>query len=1095
MSTLSQRPIPPVAKHTAVTIERVEKFLSNIYFTDANLGSEDRYYGESSFSSLKQNTNNSTNNTNNANTTNTTNTNTTDTTDTTPSKEDSMKIQVTTVNYFNAGLQRPSFSQVFSHDNFVSNFKLLSNIKSQSFGPSWSTHWFVIETTLPLHWKAHEVHFRWNSNCEALIYNGDGCPVQGLTGGDGCDVRSEFIITKSALGGEKIKLYIEMACNGMFGVGENGLINPPNPNREFSVHLCEFAVFNREAWSLVQDLKMLYDLSKALPESSPRKLQATLMANKIVNSVDPLDPSTFTVGRQIASEFFKTKNGESQHCISAIGHCHIDTAWLWPYDETIRKCARSWATVVKYMDEYPTLKFACSQAQQFHWVKLHYPGLFDRIKEKVAQGRFIPAGGVWVEMDGNIPSGESMARQFLHGQNFFKKEFGAFCKEFWLPDTFGYSAQLPQIMRLSEIGRFVTQKLSWNLINKFPHSTFFWEGIDGSSVLTHFPPADTYNSQVLPEEVLRSISNFKEHGRSKESMLLFGHGDGGGGPQYVMLERLARLEDCDGVPKIQINSPNHFFEKVEMEVKKENQLLTWVGELYLELHRGTYTSQANNKKGNRKSELLLRDVEFIQTFAAVFQHNSNQYPREELTRLWQLLLLNQFHDVLPGSSIEMVYRDSDAHYADIQSSGKKLLLNGFESISEKSGEKSIVVANSLSWTRTELITLPDSGKTCIVKVPALSVTKVNDALLASATTLSKIVQKQDVIILQNNVLKATLSHKGALLELIHLPTGKNAISPQHSGNKFILFDDIPLFWDAWDILEYHVEKSHTVESEATFEFKESDHCCSVQFNFPVGKGSWLKQTVVLSDHQDYLLFDTEIEWRESRKCLKVEFPFNVRSPQASYEIQFGHIQRPTHANTSWDMARFEVCGHRWADLSEHGFGVALLNDCKYGYSTRGNTMRLSLLRSPKAPDAECDMGRHYFKYAVMPHQGSLQDGGVIKAASQLNSPLIVTESCLKDSVMKDSLFAIQAPETQNCGVVIDTIKLSENNSKTVIVRMYDSFGGHSNNVSLVSAVPFKSAKLVNILENPLSDLELLQNGHRVELSFSAFEIKTVAFEF
>ncbi|RXM33161.1 Alpha-mannosidase 2C1 [Acipenser ruthenus] len=455
----------------------------------------------------------------------------------------------------------------------------------------------------------------------------------------------------------------------------------------------------------------------------------------------------------------------------------------------------------------------------------------------------------------------------------FRKPVRISKEQFWLPDTFGYSAQLPQIMQGCGITRFLTQKLSWNLINKFPHSTFFWEGLDGSQVLTHFPPGDSYEMKCKVEDLLNSVRNNKDKGRANHSAVLFGYGDGGGGPTQRMLQRLERVRDTDGLPRVQMSSPDQLFSALEAD---STLLCTWTGELFLELHNGSYTTQAQIKKGNRQCETLLHDIEVVSSLA--LSRNPNfQYPADWLHKLWRLLLLNQFHDVIPGTCIEMV---------------------------------------------------------------------VQDAL-------------------------------------------KEAIAGGCFGNQFVMFDDVPLYWDAWDVMDYHLQTRKPVSGVIRpVEVVHSGGLRgSVKFSLRISEKSSISQELVLDARCPYVKFHTEVDWQESHKFLKVEFPLRVRSPNATYEIQFGHLQRPTHWNTSWDWARFEVWGHKWADLSEHGFGVALLNDCKYDYSVLRNTLTLSLLRAPKSPDATADMGQHQFTYAVMPHTGSFQEAAVIQSAYNLNFPL------------------------------------------------------------------------------------------------------------
>lgn len=492
-----------------------------------------------------------------------------------------------------------------------------------------------MESIIPKEWKGQIVHFLWDSNSEALLWQ-NGVPLQAFTGGNGDDRRVEFEVTKSATGEERISFYIEMACNGMFGTGDGGMINPPDPNRYFTLSTASFCVFDRLAFDLWMDLTILFEMAKDLPPESTRARQASWAMNEMINIFRHEKRETWLEARKISQNFFNEKNGDGQHNIIAVGHCHIDIAWLWPYDETKRKAARSFATQIRYMDMYPDYKFVQSSALLYSWMKELYPKLYTKIKEKVKSGQFIIVGGSWIEQCGILGGGESHIRQFLLGQKFFKEEFGIHCTEFWLPDSFGYHCQLPQIMSGCKIDSFLTQKLSWNFFNKFPHSTFLWEGLDGSKIFAHFPPGDTYNDSVKVDSLLKSISNFKDKDRSKHSMMLYGHGDGGGGPTIEMCERIERCKNCDGLPKIIQKDPKTFFDTVKKE-HKEKPLLVWSGELYMEGHRGTYTSQGSTKRGNRKGEFLLRDVEILSIIA--FKLRGRGYPSNTLDQLWKLLLM------------------------------------------------------------------------------------------------------------------------------------------------------------------------------------------------------------------------------------------------------------------------------------------------------------------------------------------------------------------------------------------------------------------------------------------------------------------------
>ncbi|KAF6738905.1 Alpha-mannosidase 2C1 [Oryzias melastigma] len=863
----------PVLKNRRTLLERAEKFISDVYFTDCNL--RGRLYGDSC-----------------------------------PLQSLSSFLSPKRIPFSEASAQK-----------FVP-YKV-----GDSFGPTWWTCWFKVTLTIPESWRGKEVHLLWESDGEGMVWR-DGNPVQGLTKeGE----KTSYILSDCLRSEEphSLTLYVEVACNGLFGAGQGSMIAAPDPNRRFSVQKAELVVFNRDVREMLTDFELLVDIVKELGEGEQRGYQALFTVNEMVNRCDPADPSSFSEAHNLARRFFSQRNGESQHTVHAMGHCHIDSAWLWPYEETIRKCGRSWVTVIDLMEKNPEFTFTCSQAQQFQWVKSWYPGLFSRIQHYVKKGQFIPVGGTWVEMDGNLPSGESMVRQFLEGQRFFNQEFGIHCKEFWLPDTFGYSAQLPQIMQGCGIPNFLTQKLIWNLVNTFPHNTFFWEGLDGSQVLTHFPPGNSYEMKGKIEDLVKTVKNNKDKGRANHSAALFGFGDGGGGPTQLMLDRLRRVQDTDGLPKVQMSSPDQLFSQLQAD---SSLLCTWTGELFLELHNGTYTTQAQIKRENRQCEALLHDVE-IASSLAVCQSKTFSYPQEKLQQLW-----------------------------------------------------------------------------------------------------------------------------------------REVVSDGCCGNQFVIFDDVPLYWDAWDVMDYHLQTRKPVVEviQPVHVVSSGGVRGSVGFTLRISDKSTIVQEIV--------------QWVESHKFLKVEFPVRVRSPNATYEIQFGHLQRPTHWNTSWDWARFEVWGHKWADLSEHNFGVSLLNDSKYGYSIHKNTMTLSLLRAPKAPDAAADMGAHQFTYAIMPHTGSFQDASVIQAAYNLNFPLRPMQ-CRPDTEAW-SFFSVTKP------VILETIKQAEDAKGTLVVRLYESHGS-SVTATLRTTLPVKEAWHCDLLErrDPTRPAHITPDG--ITLSFRPFQIVTL----
>ncbi|XP_011894167.1 PREDICTED: alpha-mannosidase 2C1 isoform X8 [Cercocebus atys] len=943
----------PALKHWRTTLERVEKFVSPLYFTDCNL--RGRLFGAS--------------------------------------------CPVAALSSFLTPDRLP-YQEAVQRDFRPAQVGC-------SFGPTWWTCWFRVELTIPEAWVGQEVHLCWESDGEGLVWR-DGEPVQGLTKeGE----KTSYVLTDRL--GERdprsLTLYVEVACNGLLGAGKGSIIAAPDPEKMFQLSRAELAVFHRDVHMLLVDLELLLGIAKGLGKDNQRSFQALYTANQMVNVCDPAQPETFPVAQALASRFFGQRGGESQHTIHATGHCHIDTAWLWPFEETMRKCARSWVTALQLMERNPEFIFACSQAQQLEWVKNRYPGLYSRLQEFARRGQFVPVGGTWVEMDGNLPSGEAMVRQFLQGQNFFLQEFGKMCSEqFWLPDTFGYSAQLPQIMHGCGIRRFLTQKLSWNLVNSFPHHTFFWEGLDGSRVLVHFPPGDSYGMQGSVEEVLKTVANNRDKGRANHSAFLFGFGDGGGGPTQTMLDRLKRLSNTDGLPR--------------------------------------------------------------------------------------LLLLNQFHDVVTGSCIQIVAGEAMCHYEDIRSHGNTLLSTAAAALcAGEPGPEGLLIVNTLPWKRTEVMALPKPGgahSLALVTVPSMGYAPV-----PPPTSLQPLLPQQPVFVLQetdgsvtldNGIIRVKLDPTGRLTSLVLVASGREAIAEGAVGNQFVLFDDVPLYWDAWDVMDYHLETRKPVLGQAgTLAVgTEGGLRGSAWFLLQISPNSRLSQEVVLDVGCPYVRFHTEVHWHEAHKFLKVEFPARVRSSQATYEIQFGHLQRPTHYNTSWDWARFEVWAHRWMDLSEQGFGLALLNDCKYGASVQGSILSLSLLRAPKAPDATADMGRHEFTYALMPHKGSFQDAGVIQAAYSLNFPLLALPAPSPAPATSWSAFSLSSP-----AVVLETVKQAESSPqrRSLVLRLYEAHGSHVD-CWLHLSLPVQEAILCDLLERPDPAGHLPLRDSRLKLTFSPFQV-------
>ncbi|KAI9362490.1 glycosyl hydrolases family 38 N-terminal domain-containing protein [Zopfochytrium polystomum] len=973
----------------------------------------------------------------------------------------------------------------------------------EMFGPSWATFWFKVTATIPADWDGDEVLLLFDPDCEGMVWSTDGHPLQGLTGEGGGARHVDYRLTKTAKAGEVFELFIETACNGLFGNAGGGIF-PPSPNNYYRLKTAELAVQNKLGHHVWYDFEILLGMVKELPWDSQAGCDALYTANKIVNILRHDQPETLVEAHKVARQFFAARSnmGMVDHEIIAVGNCHIDTAWLWPFDETKRKAARSFATQITLADEFPDYKFTHSQAQQWEWVEGLYPSLFERIKEKVKNGQFAPVGGTWVEMDCNMPSGEALCRQFLYGQRFFESRFGQRCKVFWLPDTFGYSAQLPQIVHLSGLKYFFTQKLSWNNINRFPNTTFMWTGLDGTSVLTHFSPADTYGAQVTVRDVAYSVRNNKDKEYTNRSLLCYGNGDGGGGPLKAMIERLNRLKSVEGLPaKVRFGSANEFFEELEATSR---DLVSWKGELYFELHRGTYTSQARNKRYNRKSEYLLREVEFLSSLACLTPHSGgSKYvnPKAELDRLWKLVLLNQFHDVLPGSSIEMVYSDAIKFYEDVEKTGNKLRQDALDHLQKAlfsaTGKSAISILNTTSWPiRQGVIELnagaagslqqAADGKALVMidNVPSMSLAYVNPGnqfagfvpvtvTEAVYETTSDVVDPdyekiEKVYEIINAYVVVRIDQNGRLISIFDRKEQRECIAPGKRANVFRLYEDIPLYWDAWDVEVYHLEKGWNAGIGVITIEEAGPVRVVLKVVHAITKNSTVEQRIILTAASSRIDFDTTVKWDENRVFLKVEFPLNVLCDYATYESQFGYIQRPTHYNNSWDMARFEVCGHKYADLSEAGYGVAIINDSKYGYACRGNVMRLSLLRSAKAPDLHADIGTHTFKYAIYPHKHSFLESDVVREAYQFNVSPIAHPSLVSFDTMK----GIEFFSLDKTNVVVDTVKVAEDpRSKEdltdIVIRLYEAYGGRG---TLHLKTPFFAVEEANFC-NVLEDIE------------------------
>jgi alpha-mannosidase len=978
-----------------------------------------------------------------------------------------------------------------------------------SWGPAWDTTWFRIRGRIPAEWAGRPVAFGFRIGgagstgfgAEALVWRA-GRPVQGLSPN-----HREHLLTADAAGGEDVEIFVEAAANPPSPFGANPwplLLPDPDGAPLFTLQQADLHTRDPEFEEFWHDFRVLVDLLGELPDGEPRAARLFAGLERACNLLDLPDISgSWRRAHPELKALLAERPAPGTHAVAMVGHAHLDTAWLWPLRETVRKCARTFSTVLELMDRYPEYRFAVSQAQHLAWMRDHYPDLFERLKARIAEGRLEPTGSMWVEADCNIPSGESLVRQILFGKRFYLDEFGIETNDVWLPDVFGYSAALPQIMRRSGIQWFLTQKLSWNQYNVLPHHSFLWEGIDGSRVFTHFPPADTYNGNVSVRELRFAVENFKDHERANRSLYLFGWGDGGGGPTAEMLESARRLADLDGLPRLTMEGPRQFFSEAAAEIRDP---AVWVGELYLELHRGTYTSQAATKLGNRRAEFALREAELWLSLAP-----DADYPSDKLDDLWKLLLLHQFHDIIPGSGIHWVYDDTARDHARILSETGRLvddaLASRVDDIDTSAAGHPVVIFNSLSHARRELVTVEaPADATAAVNGSGVAVPIQRDAAgraifeasvpacghqvydLVAANPLTASGVAADARSLENDYLRIEIDDQGLVSSIFDKNFQRQVLAPGSVGNRFQLHPDYPNFYDAWDIDRFAFDQVTDLDDAESVELVEDGPLrAGIRITRRFGD-SLLTQVVRLSAGSPFVEFDTEVDWHETNRLLKVAFPVNVRSLRATYEIQFGHVERATHDNTSWDVARFEVCAHKWADLSEPGYGVALLNDCKYGYDISGNVMRLSLLRAPTWPDPEADRGHHHFVYRLLPHAADLREAGVIDAGYDLNVPLRTVATSPHPGALdpRTSILSVDAPH-----VVVEAVKRSVDDSEALVVRLYEAWGRRGPVVLRAPWAPRRAVR-TDLLERDLADLPT--RGDTVTVDLSPFEIVTLKLE-
>lgn len=934
---------------------------------------------------------------------------------------------------------------------------------------TWPLRGTRAEVVVDLGWKEDQPGFQ----AEGAAFSVSGDLLKGIS------PRNNFVPLDlvSRLG--VVDFYVEAAANPDI---PDGCWTRPTPLGDKSTagdaHLyqivaVELCLVDVAMEGLLADIVVLRGLVDTLPADSARRAEIIAALENMCDVIDADNVRGSAADGQACLQDVLSKPAvASAHQAYAVGHAHIDSAWLWPTRETERKVGRTVGNVLAVMEYDDDFTYAFSSAQQYAWIKSKYPNLYARLKEKVAQGRIVPVGGMWVESDTNMPSGESLARQFVRGKAFFKEEFGVEPTSVWLPDSFGYTGAIPQIAHLAGCDDFLTQKLSWNDTNKMPHSTFWWEGIDGTRVFTHFPPVDTYNATLSAEELARAARNYKEKGKDNRSLVPFGYGDGGGGPTREMIARGKRLADLEGSPQVRFASPDEFFADARKALAEDAS--TWVGEMYLEFHRGTYTSQRRTKLGNRRCESLLYQAELWATTATL--RTGAPYPYEELDQAWETVLLQQFHDILPGSSIAWVHREAEANYARVEADLRAIIDASLDALIRHDDAPDAVAVGV------------NSAPVWRAGIEPFGIAVLEDRVEA------RLVEVDDGWVMENGAVRLVIDRNGHIPSAVDKGTGREVIPAGLKGNVLQFFRDIPNNWEAWDLDEHYrrVQKDLT-DAES---IDVIDYCGSPALSVKrsVSKSS-IEQTLWLGAETDSTLhICTKVDWHEAQKLLKLAFPLDLLTSESESEMQYGFVSRPTHDNTTWDAAKFETVAHRWVRVAEGDFAVALANDGTYGHDvTRIRTdggaatlVRASLLRSPLFPDPVADQGQHEFHHALVL---GASKSDAYSAGYDLNMPLVKRVSTPNGEKF-DPIISVDGPAQVSC------VKLAEDRSGDMIVRVFEGEGNRSTSkLTFAASEGWKQVSLVDILERPLIESGGSPRVEKVEGGFSValrpFQVATL----
>ncbi len=974
--------------------------------------------------------------------------------------------------------------------------------------------WMHKEVEIPAEWNDKQVVGVFdfgktgagnNSGFESMLYV-NGKPYQGV------DVNHKEVFFNSDLCGKKVDMTFRL-WSGLEGGGEP-------KEQEHEIHRANLAWLDEKTDDLYYLADMINDTIRNLEDSNPIRHELRKAMDAAFHCIDWSYPGSgeFYESVAVADELLNQKldamDKNAMVNVFCVGHTHIDVAWLWRLKHTREKASRSFSTVMRLMERYPEYIFLQTQMQIYDYIKHDFPEIYEQIKERVKEGKWEVEGAMWVEADCNLTSGESLTRQILQGGRFMQEEFGVETEYLWLPDVFGYSWALPQILKKAGINTFMTTKISWNQYNRMPHDTFMWKGIDGSEILTHFittpdpwsTPGSwfyTYNGQLTPKTVKGVWEAYSEKDMNQDLLISYGYGDGGGGVNRDTLEQRRRIDKIPGLPNLKTSKAGDYFRKLQENVKNTDQYVhTWDGELYLEYHRGTYTSQGYNKRMNRRMEFLYRKAEWLTVMEGLLRGGLAGARQEELTEGWKQILTYQFHDIIPGSSIHEVYEDCREGYPRIQQIAEKVEASFYKTACREA-EDVYTVVNASNWEMDGVVAVAndraglyrdergnvlasqqagDQTYVAVKRVPAMGT-----AVILFEEAGAEAAQEAPAFTVRGKEIETpyylvNCNEYGQIIRIYDKENKRDVLPAGERANVLQMFEDKPLDNDAWDIDIYYQQKMREITDLACFEVKE---CGDVRLVIHM---RWNYMRSVIEQDMFYyrdnrrIDFVTRVDYHERQQLLKAAFPVDIRSTYATYDIQYGNAKRPNHWNTSWDMARFESVAHKWVDLSEKGYGVSLLNDCKYGHDIKDNVIRISLLRSGLQPDHLQDVGEHFFTYSLYPHSGDFVEAGVEQEAFALNQPLEAVEGRVE--LPYESFLTFDCKDVE-----LDAVKKSED-GKYLVVRFHE-FAGGRHQVTVKPGFAYKAWMESDLRERPL---EAARGAGQISLTVKPYEIKTILME-